>query len=322
MTIPKSIIKSFLENNFGEIKQTSTGEYRINSIYEDDNKFHLYINTEKGVFNDFKSGESGTLLKLISEFIGIPKNKVFYHLIKEYSNKEDLKKFTIIEDKRKTLTLELPEGLTFFSENTTGIIRDQAWNYLESRGIPRKNIMDLGYIYCPVSEYDRTIFVPFYENGEIVYFITRDFTEKNLIRYRNPTGFNSKSFVYNIDKIEKEVFIFEGIFDALMLENQIGTAMLSADLGKEQVIKIWNKTPENIIFVPDNDFTGIRTLENNIKTILKYKPPSLVRSNILVYNIPNKYKDFGEAGRHNIDINECKEYNKFMEIVRKLFNGG
>jgi hypothetical protein len=314
LKIPRQTLISFLENNFGEIKETSTGEIRINSPYANDNKFHLYINPEKGVFNDFKSGESGSIISFISNYLSIPKNKVMSTIINEYTNRIDLKEMVLKREKLEEKTnLEIPSGLTFFSEKSTGIIHDRAWNYLENRGIPRHNILNLGYIYEPGSEYNKTIFIPFYENSNLVYYITRDFTGENFLRYNNPHGINSKNFVYNIDKIEKEVFIFEGVFDALMLGKQVGTAMLSSEIGREQIIKIWNRAPESIIFVPDSDETGKRTLNRNIKMMIKFKPPSL-DAKISIYYIDERYKDFGETGKNFIDINDCLLYNRYNLI--------
>jgi hypothetical protein len=317
MIIPKQTLLNFLQDNFGEVKETSSGEFRINSPYQNDTKFHLYINAAKNVFNDFKSGEKGSLITFISEFLQIPKNRVLITMVREYSNRSDLMNFSMPKDE-VVKNLELPSGLTFFSEKSGGIIYDIAWNYLEGRGIPRQNILHLGYVYDVASEYDRTIFIPFYENAKIVYFITRDFTGNNFLRYNNPHGINSKEFVFNIDKIEDTVFIFEGVFDALMLDKQVGTAMLSADLGKTQAVKIWNKVPNCIVFVPDNDKTGKSTLEKNIQILLKYKPAS-VQADILIYEIEDQYKDFGETGKNFIDLNDCKEYNKYSTMLNKLF---
>ena len=214
------------------------------------------------------------------------------------------------EKKDEDFPLVLPDGITFFYEKKDGIIRNQAWNYLVQRGIPEENIIKLGYIYDPSSEFNKRIFVPFYENNILVYFIARDFTGKNIMRFKNPKGLDSKNFVYNIDEIHDDVFIFEGLFDALMLKEQIGTAMLSADLGVEQIKKIWDTAPKRIIFVPDNDETGKRTLSRNIDLAVKYKPPSL-HTEILIFRIEEKFKDFGESGENYIDINKCVRYNKF-----------
>jgi len=317
--IPESTIKSFITTNFGEFKETSSGEIRINSPFEQDGKFHLYINSEKGVVHDFKTGYGSDFATFVADFLEIDRSRVIPLLIREYSNRQSLEEISISEYIEKSQDLILPKGLTWFSEAKKGIIRNRAYSYLKERNVSEKVINDLGYIFEPGSEYDRAIFIPFYEDGELVYFITRDFTKKNFLRYNNPKGLNSKKFVYNIDNIEDTVFIFEGVFDALMLEGQIGTAMLSADLGKEQAIKILDKAPKNVIFVPDNDETGENTLEKNIKLFIKYKATSL-DINIMVLYLMG-VKDFAETGKNHIDLRECvfwkkKDMTRFLEKMK------
>lgn len=310
--IPENIIIAFLEDNFGEVKKTTSEEIRVNSPFVDDRKFHMYVNPQKGVVNDFKSGYGGSFIKFASEYLNMGTRAAISHLIKNYSGRGSFRDFSITEYLEKTNEFELPEGLNWFAETKQGIIRNQAYNYLKRRKVSEEVINEFGYIYNQGSEYNKTIFIPFYEDGELVYFITRDFTNKNDLRYNFPHGVNSKNYVYNIDKIENEVFIFEGVFDAIALDKQVGTAILSADLGKRQAIKILNKAPKKIIFVPDNDETGKETLEKNIFLLLKYKPPSLAFE-IFIYEIKN-YKDFSklkeETGQNYINIVECKEWQK------------
>ena len=308
LKIPHKILSSFLRNNFGEVKITSTGEWRVNTPFASDRKQHLYIHPDKGVVFDFKTGYKGDLVGFIAEFLQIGRKDVIPYLVKEYGQKGDI--YDIENFIEKEENLEIPKGLHFFTEENKSPIREQAYNYLVKRKIPEENIKELGYIYEPGSWFDRTIFIPFYEGGRVVYFITRDFTEKSAQRYKNPNGVDSKQYVYNIDKIKDTLFIFEGAMDALSLRGQVGSSLLSADIGIKQCIKILNKTPNTIVFVPDNDEAGKKTLNKNIKTLLYYKPPSL-DLRIMVYEI-NGAKDFNElcmlTEEHYIYLAKCREY--------------
>lgn len=317
--IPEKILLNFLKTSFGEVKVTATGEWRVNSPFAKDTKFHLYIEPNKGVVYDFKSGFKGDLFSFISEFLQIGKKDVIPTLLKDYGVKGEFENLKVEDYVNKVEELVLPDGLHFFSEAKSGIIRDQAYNYLLNRGIPEENIQEFGYIYEPNTEFDRTVFIPFFEGGRIVYFTARDFTGKNIKRYTNPHGFNSKQFVYNHDKITDTVFIFEGVMDAISLKGQVGTAMLSADLGKEQCVKILNRAPSTLVFVPDTDETGQRTLQRNINMIMKFKPPSL-NLRILIYKVEGA-KDFNESGEHHIYIDRCeawrpKDIRKAITIKR------
>ena len=304
--IPSKILSNFLKTNFGEIKITSTGEWRVNSPFSTDKNFHLYIEPNKGVYFDFKSGNKGDIIALIAEFLQVSRKDVVPILLKEYSIKGEFENLQAKDYINKTEELALPQGLKFFSQEKAGPIRDMAYSYLLNRGIPEENIQEFGYIYEPGTEFDRTIFIPFFENKKIVYFTARDFTGKNFKRYTNPHGVNSKQFIYNHDKIEDIIFIFEGVMDAISLQGQVGTAMLSADLGKEQCIKILNRAPNTIVFVPDNDETGEKTLQRNINLLLKFKPPSLDLK-IKTYRITGA-KDFNETREHHIYLMKCEDY--------------
>jgi len=207
--------------------------------------------------------------------------------------------------------LELPKSMKFFVEVREGFLRSRAYGYLVNRGIPDSSIKELGYVCDGDSEYNNRIIIPFYENGRIVYFQARDFTGKSFLRYKNPTGVSSKQFIYNIDKIEEggTVFIFEGLFDALSLDRQVGTAMLSADLNKTQAIKILDKAPSKIVFVPDNDETGKRTLEKNIRILSSLCKPASLDIEVYVYDIEES-KDFNDTGKNMIELSECIKWKK------------
>lgn len=218
--------------------------------------------------------------------------------------------------------LEIPEGLHFFTEPGKSIFKRRAIKYLVKRNIPKNNIKKLGYIFEPGTIYNQTIFFPFWENGKIVYFTTRDFTdnryiyrengEKEKLRYIAAKGMNSHDFVFNIDEIKEggDLFIFEGLLDALTLKEQVGTATMTSTLGDKQAIKIWDKAPGRIILVPDNDEAGRDNLIRNYKKLLFHRPPSMSDVKVLKYSIPEGSKDFNETGKNYIDVSECEGIKK------------
>ena len=166
----------------------------------------------------------------------------------------------------------------------------------------------------------------------MVYFIARAFDDSKL-RYKNPKDVSSSEVVYNIDNIEDEAFIFEGVFDAMSLKNQVGTCMLSNSLKKTQCIKILDKMPNRLTFVLDNDKTQkvrniiTNSLAKNIKMLMLYKPPSLDLK-IYTYRPPEEYKDFNEysvaTGIDSIDYKDCELWkpNSINSIMDKINWGG
>jgi|GEM_PF-5311020 DNA-directed RNA polymerase subunit M/transcription elongation factor TFIIS len=243
---------------------------------------------------------------------------IFNFIKQEGLYKKDIVKEIGKSDFRKEVVetseeIELPEGLTFFQEKNSGLIAGKAFKYLkEERALSEDAIYQLGYVYNPKGRYGFSIFIPFYEDDKIVYFITRSL-EKTSLRYNNPKGIDGNNFVFNYDNIpyKGNIFIFEGVFDAMSLRSQVGTAMLTNSLSITQASKILERAPKNIIFVPDNDEAGVRSVYKNINTLMFYRPPSL-DINIYIYNIPSK-KDFNDyskdSGKFNISLDECELYD-------------
>ncbi|MDR0675733.1 MAG: toprim domain-containing protein [Elusimicrobiota bacterium] len=107
--------------------------------------------------------------------------------------------------------------------------------------------------------------------------------------------------------------ITEGIMDCVSITNFIGTALMSANISKKQIQKISEKGVKEIIMIPDQDETGLLTLQRNINDLYYYYPPSL-NLNVYIYNIPNGFKDFNEyyikSEDGNIYTERLKKYKK------------
>lgn len=313
--VPPEIIENFIVSNFKETKYTDSGEIHFNTPFSKDGKLRLYVNLKKSTYFDQKRQVGGSFISFVSEFLDVSLRDASINLIKNYSNTKGLKYKDIIEIHKD---IELPNGMNFFFEaNKESRTYKIAKKYLDDRFISTN---DLGYVYDPHGDpkesFHNRIIVPFYEQGRLVFFIARTFEKENSFRYKNPSGIDSGNFIFQLDKLVEDVFIFEGVFDALSLNPpQIGTAMLSNKLKQAQIIKILDTAPKRIIFVTENDKNetavkaGKRNLEWNIKTMMKYKPSSL-NIKFYIFNPPIEYKDFNEysykTGKHFIDIeNEC-----------------
>jgi len=333
--IPSNIIENFCFTNFKEAKYSSSGEIHFNSPFViKDGKLRFYVNPNKSSFFDQKRQVGGSFIAFVSEYFKISKKDAFILLIKEYSNGAN-KQYVNYKDVIKVnKNIELPKGTTFFIDaNTSSRTYKIAKKYLEDRGIKYDN---LAYVYdpngSPEESFHNRVIVPFYENGELVYFIARTFEKDNKLRYKNPKGIDAGNFVFQIDDLKDDVFIFEGVFDALSLhEPQVGTAMLSNKLKTQQIIKILDRAPKRIIFVTENDKNetaikaGRKNLILNISNFMKYKPASL-NIEFYVFNPPLPYKDFNEYATaeniHNINIEkECVKWNaKKIDIEKFNWN--
>lgn len=312
MKIPENLIQTFITSEF-QTKLNSSNEYIIKSPFVDDRKGKLYINKNSGQWIDFKGGDSGSFLKFIREYMGFNSNsEAVKYLVDNYDFKVDkvLKGEKEDVDAKKILReFILKDRPKLFKESNLGIFGQRAFEYVKARNLEDEYYNDLGYIFNPKSKFNERIFIPFFEDCKLVYFITRAVDPKNLIRYMNVPKLDSKNYVFNIDKINEETIICEGTFDAMsIVSDQAATCLLSADIGIKQMEKIFDKEVKSIIYVPDNDETGHKKMANNIKKILTYCPYSGLK--IYVYNLPDHIKDLNElkikTGKNYVLKKECE----------------
>ena len=314
MNIPSSLIQSFITSEF-DSKLTSTGEYIIHSPFCDDKKGKLYINKESGVWIDFKGGEQGSFLKLVKEYMGFSSfSETIKYLVENYDLKYKEKEIKIEnpDNKKAILSFVNKERPKLFGDgNNLGIIGKQAYSYVLKRKLEKEYYPTMGYIYNPDSKFNRRVLVPFFENGKIVYFVARSIDKNNNLRYLCIENLDSKEFVFNIDKINEEFIIAEGVFDACSITTeQASTCLLSADIGVKQLEKIFMKRPKKLIYVPDSDKTGKLKMDRNIKKFITYCPYQGLE--VYVYEVPKPFKDLNElkiaTGKNYILKKECSRY--------------
>lgn len=318
--IPADIVLAFIQ---GEVEYKPTNdekEIRICSIYETDKKFKCYINIEKFQFCDFKSGIAGNCYHLFKDLLGMESNKeVLRYIMKNYGGgrfiefekqikKEPENTSSIIEE------FNMIEKPTYFvQKDNIDAYGKRCLKYLLDRKISVDYIRGMGYVHNVNSKFNKRIVIPYYQDYKMVYFQARAIDKENKLRYLNPSGIDTKEFVFNYDKLnDDELIICEGPFDAMSMDEQTATCMCSGDLSSKQLIKIFSKVkPKTIIYVPDQDETGMKKMDSNIKRIYTYADYS---PNILVFNTPEGCKDLNEmkvkTDKNYILKKECEKYSK------------
>lgn len=317
--IPKEVVMNFISSEF-EVKKTTTEEIRIKSIYTTDPKFKCYIDPEKFQFCDFKSGVSGSCYTLFKDYLGVNTNKeVIKYIMKNYGfgTQLELEKIEELDAVKVTDAIKdfnsFEHPIYFYQKDKIGKYGKECLKYLMSRKINIDYIRNMGYVSNPSSTFSKRIIIPYIENGRMVYFQARSTNKDEELRYLNPVGLDTKEFVFNYDKLnDDELIICEGPFDAMSMDEQVATCMCSGDLSSKQLKKIFSKAkPKTIIYVPDQDETGLKKMENNIKNIYTYADYT---PNVLIYNIGDGCKDLNElkikTGKNYILKKECIPYKK------------
>lgn len=321
----KETIKNFLDEYFPGY-DINGHEYNFSSPFFADRGKRLYVNCDTGKWYDFHEGIGGNFPSFVSQYLEISYNDACKLLESDFTT--IVTKDIDIRDLIATINSEQPDEvkeketepldvhpIMFDDVEELDDDGEEAIRYLQQRKISPNG---LGYFPRNDMNYGGRIFVPFYENEKLVYFLARSYIGSEL-RYKNPAGL-STDVIFNYDNIDDTVFIFEGVFDALSLDNYPGTAILSNRMKEGQAKKLMGiKSLKNIVFVPDKDYkidTRKLILENLIKNQMMlngYKRMSR-KVNFFVYDIPEGYKDFNEfkqkTGNGSINLEDCEIFDK------------
>tara|TARA_B100000900_G_scaffold296027_1_gene254587 strand:- start:691 stop:1275 length:585 start_codon:yes stop_codon:yes gene_type:complete len=159
-----------------------------------------------------------------------------------------------------------------------------AFRYLSSRGIGRRDILKWKIGYCKEGRYGGRIIIPSFDmDGDCNYFIARSYVGHNR-RYLNPTA--NRDLVFNELMVDwdEPIILVEGVFDAIKA-GQNAIPILGSTLREKsrlfQAIAI-HDTP--VYMALDQD------AEKKAEWIMK----SLLRYDLEVFKIPIDDEDVGD----------------------------
>lgn len=220
------------------------------------NKYNLEVNYVYGVFKCWSCGEyegtHGVLGKLFDKY-GNKKQKKIYNVLRPE---------TVIkrEGKKKTI-IKLPEGFTLFKNSSEVYpVRRQAMNYLKNRGITDDMIEKYKIGFCDKGDHAGRIIIPSYDKkGSLNYYIARSWDPMSRAKYKNPKQEKDKIIFWeSLIDWNKDVYLVEGAFDGLFLENAI--PMLGKHMSELLFETLYMNAKGNIIICLDAD-----AWENSLK---------------------------------------------------------
>lgn len=242
------IISEFLGEPKKVYENTSQVSWNCPVCDEGGNKGNLEVNIEKSLFHCWSCGDyegtHGSLGKLFDKF-GNKKQKKLYQVLKPE---------TIIKRERKKKTLKLPDRFTQFKDSSKVYpIRRQAINYLNSRGVTDDMIERYGIGFCDNGDHAGRIVIPSYnKKGELNYYIARSWDPMSRAKYKNPEAEKDKIIFWeNLIDWNKDIFLVEGAFDGLFLDNVI--PMLGKHMSELLFETIYMNAKSNIIICLDAD---------------------------------------------------------------------
>lgn len=226
------------------------GQISFNCPVCDDgrNKHNLEVNYINNVYKCWSCGDSegthGSLTKIFDKF-GNRKQKKLYQVLKPE---------TVVKKERKKKSLKLPEGFTLFKDSSTVYpVRRSAINYLYNRGITDQMIEKYQIGFCDKGDHAGRIVIPSYNNkGELNYYIARSWDPMSRAKYKNPKEEKDKIIFWeNQIDWNKHIYLVEGAFDGLFLENSI--PMLGKHMSELLFETIHNKAKGEVTICLDAD---------------------------------------------------------------------
>jgi DNA primase len=215
---------------------------------DDRNKHNLEVNYIDNVFKCWSCSDSegthGPLGKLFDKY-GNKKHKKLYNVLKPE---------TVVKRERPKKTLKLPDSFTLFKDSSQVYpIRRQAMNYLKSRGITDEMIEKFGIGFCDKGDHAGRIVIPSYStNGVLNYYIARSWNPMSRAKYKNPEAEKDKIIFWeNLIDWNKDIYLVEGAFDGLFLDNPI--PMLGKHMSELLFDTIYQKAKGNVIICLDGD---------------------------------------------------------------------
>lgn len=277
-------------------------EIRLNSIFADDKKYHLWCNpnggkknVDYGVYHCFKTDKKGTLVGLVMEV----EQCDFYtasRILKgtaRVSNKK-LDEILDLQNNKshfKVKKIEFPDHCFKIDEFSNDKVHQNAIEYLNKRKINFKD-----FYVCIDGNYKNRIIIPYFnEKKDLIYFNSRALYETKL-RYLGPpkTVGVGKEDVFYFPKIptSKKIYLTEGEFDAYSLRmcNLDSAACGGKNLSDIQASML---SSFNICLCLDLDNAGTTALKS-MKSKLDAFNSSGSKERITIIRPAEGYKDWNE----------------------------
>jgi len=317
-------------------------DYRISSnnrelimpsvFIEADYKRHMSINMETGLWQCFKTGNTGNFIKLYSIVEGISyksaESKLLFQGLE--SGRLDIWEDSIIDPPIYEKThheLEtkdfIPVNIDSYDTNNNLVLK--AWKFLMDRKLfNMKEYEEEPYYVAQEGRYRGRLIIPFKDyDGDIFFFQARSLTHGIAPKYLNPSsekGLKSSNILYPFDFEREHLCICEGPSDAISLNlNGLNSTCTVGSTISDVQMQTLREFEGRIILAYDNDKAGERGIEKFEALRKKYMMPTFS-----VCTPPFKYKDWNEAHQEDEDLYEwftekSYEYNFDNKSLKNLY---
>ena len=295
MEISSDIIKDYLREKFSDYTETNA-EFVVNSLFCEDFKRHMSINSDTGLWQCFKTKEKGNFLHLVAAVEDISYGEASILLQRKLFDTPE-KLFDNISKIRKTQDVltsgnSIQDELKNFKKITkASVVANSLTERLAYRfALTRK--LDPNKLYVGVKgKYVNRVIIPFEDSRGMFYFQARQLTGFGM-KYLNPSfaehGVKASDVLYPFNLEESYILVTEGPIDALSLQNiSINATSTQGSIFSQNHLK--ELSGKKIILAYDNDEAGDRGIQY-ARRLIKSKnlpEPYTVRP-------PQQFKDWND----------------------------
>mgnify|MGYP003141321205 FL=1 len=251
-------------------------EHLYHCPFCDHHKKKLSVNFQKGYFKCWVCDTRGkNLYRIVRKFGTYEQRQKWLELDGRLDLSEFDKMFAALNEEEQEQVIDLPDEFISLCNKHLPRSSKVAFDYLQSRGVTKKDILRWKGGYCDKGRYSGRIVIPsFNNNGFVNYYIARSYVGHRK-RYLNPPC--GRDIVFNELYMDwdEPVTLVEGVFDAIVAgDNSIPLlgSTLREDSKLFQAI-VLNDVPVYLGLDPDAD----KKTRHMIKSMLKY--------DIEIYNI-------------------------------------
>ena len=288
---------------------------------ENDWKHKFSINTETGLWQDFKAHRQGNFIQFVAQVEKISYRRAESKILFDSA----LKDFDLLPKKPTAPTGNLEEDMSSWVPIDIYSCYDKrelvklAWKYLWDRRLfDIEYVEDAPYYFALDGKYKHRIIIPFKREDEtLYYFQARALWRSDFPKYLNPesTQARSSTVLYPF-KNDEPVVLCEGPLDArcLQLAGVNATATMGSSPSEFQIETI-KEAGCDIIIGYDNDVAGAMGADKIEEMRKDFMMPE-----VSICPPPLKYKDWNEAWEKGFDIKTYVEENTKVYDIEYLVN--
>ena len=327
----QSLVEYIRQTQIGKLERVGSNEYRLNpcpicgghdhfTVYADSNSYSSFNGCCKGgtiidFFIEVEKLDKTEAIKKLYQLTGTEyTKKTKERTAKEMSNNKNMQsnKQEITTKEQRKNNEEIEKTVLFIENGIRNKNIDNVMQVVSKRGISK----DIANKYNMFISNQR-LYIPIIENDKPKAYISRAIDPTDKLRYKNSKGeiipFN-REYIKEVPEVEKTIYICEGIFDALSIE-EVGKkaiALNSTSNVNKFVEYIENNmqtsSKYNYILCFDNDNAGHKATDEMQEALKDLK----ISHRIL--EIPKDYKDINEwyvkVANKEVFRQEINPYNK------------